>query len=71
MAKKPQTNVQLVTHMMEYSQVGALKQAFIIEAISQYSKQIVESEPWTDGVITHAAWKAAAQECITEIENRV
>lgn len=28
MAKKPRTNVQLVTHMMEYSAVGALKRGY-------------------------------------------
>ena len=71
MAKKPQTNVQLVTEMMNHSQAGALKQAFIVEAIAQYSKQVIDSPPWTDGIVSHAAWLTAAQECLASIENRV
>lgn len=71
MSKKPLTNVQLVTHMMNHSAVGALKQAFIIEALRTYSENIVRSPPWPDtAVISHAAWKIAAQECLDSLNSR-
>lgn len=38
-------NVEFVTEMMEFSQFGALTQAFIIEAIDRYSKQVAASTP--------------------------
>lgn len=70
--KKPLTNVQLVTKMMEFSEVGAIKQAFIIEAIRVYSKNIIESPPWPDtAFISHAAWKKAAEECVKDIDGRL
>lgn len=71
MPKKPLTNIQLVTKMMEFSAVGALKQAFIIEAIRVYSKNIIESPPWPDTeMISHAAWNVAAEECMKTLKER-
>jgi hypothetical protein len=71
MAKK-MDNVQFVKHMMEHSQAGALKQAFIIEAIRQYSRTVLAStEKWPDNyLISQESWKQCAEECIQEIDNR-
>ena len=68
--RRPLTNVEFLTHMMNHSQAGALKQAFILEAIRNYSKDVIDSPPWADGVISYAAWLTAAQECLAAIENR-
>lgn len=68
---RPLTNVQLVSHMMESSRCGGLKQAFIIEAILAYAKTVVASDvPWTNGFIDRNAWLACARECIDAIESR-
>ena len=68
---KYQTNVELVTRMMEYSQAGALVQAFVIEAIANYAEQTLEAEPWPAGhFINQDAWKLCAKECLSSIQNR-
>lgn len=65
------TNIDLVTDMMNFSQAGALKQAFIVEAIHRYAKEVIASEPWGDHVlVSHAAWKVCAKECLEAIEKR-
>ena len=72
--KKLKTNVELVTDMMEFSQAGALKQAFIIEAIHNYSQDVVAAENASDGVsvsfISPQAWKLCAKECLDAISSR-
>ncbi len=68
---KHQTNVELVTHMMEFSEAGALMQAFIIEAIHNYSQQTLAAEIWTgNSFINQDAWKLCAKECLDSIEKR-
>ena len=71
-ATKPKTNIQLVRHIMEYSQVGALKQAFVIEALYQYSQQILENkEVWPQGsFVSQEAWQVCAEEVIASITGR-
>jgi hypothetical protein len=66
---KPKTNVQLVRHIMEYSAVGALKQAFVIEALYQYSQQMLDDkEAWPQNAfISQEAWQTCAKEVIASI----
>lgn len=71
MTNKPITNIRFVTNMMNFSRAGALKQAFIIEAIAQYSQQQLDSGPWpADSMISEASWKLCALECKAAIDNR-
>lgn len=44
MPKKVQTNVQFVVDMMEHSAHGALVQAFVLEAIDRYAKQVMSDQ---------------------------
>jgi hypothetical protein len=69
---KPKTNIQLVRHIMEYSQVGALKQAFVIEALYSYSNKILEDkEVWPQGsFVSQEAWQTCAEEVIASITGR-
>ena len=69
---KPKTNIQLVRHIMEYSQAGALKQAFVIEALYSYSQQILEDkEVWPQGsFVSQEAWHVCAEEVIASITGR-
>lgn len=62
------TNVEKVTHMMEHSNYGALKQVFIMEAIRNYSEQTVKSDfsKWNNGFISKDAWKSIAEETLKE-----
>lgn len=65
-------NVELVTHMMEFSKAGALKQAFIVEAIAAYALVQSNAEPWEPSTspVNQASWKICAQECLDSINNR-
>lgn len=65
------TNEKLVLNMMNYSEMGAIKQAFIIEAIRQYSQAVLaDNSEWDNGLISQDAWRACAQECVDSIANR-
>lgn len=68
--RKPLTNVQCLEKMMEFSKVGALKQAFIMQAIETYAKQqIADTSVWpAETMISQKAWKKAAQECLDELD---
>jgi hypothetical protein len=67
------TNEELVTRMMRTSQAGALKQAFIIEAIHNYSQMVLQdTEVWSaNSFINQDAWKQCAKECLTAIDERI
>ena len=69
---KPKTNIQLVRHIMEYSAAGALKQAFVIEALYSYSNKILEDkEVWPqNSFVSQEAWQTCAEEVIASIEER-
>lgn len=71
-ATKPKTNIQLVRHIMEYSQAGALKQAFVIEALMSYSNQILkDKEAWPqNSFVSQEAWQVCAEEVIASITGR-
>ena len=72
MAKtKHKTNVQLINDLMSHSQQGVLMQAFLIEAIHAYAKQLKVSPPWsTESFISEASWRACADEALDAIDNR-
>ena len=71
-ATKPKTNIQLVRHIMEYSQAGVLKQAFVIEALMSYSNQILkDKEAWPqNSFVSQEAWQTCAKEVIASITER-
>lgn len=67
----PITNVDFVTDLMSYSPVGALAQAFILEAIGRYAKEVCEAEPWPDDVmLSFEAWQRCAKHIVKKFEER-
>ena len=72
--KSTQTNEELVSDLMNFSPVGALCQAFIIEAIMNYSNIVLniddESPEWENSFISLKGWKKQAEHCIQQIEER-
>ena len=69
---KPKTNIQLVRHIMEYSATGALKQAFVIEALYHYSQQVLDDKKaWPqNSFVSQEGWQACAKETLASIEGR-
>lgn len=61
------TNTQKINDLMTFGP-NPLVQPFIIEAIIQYSKTVMNSEPWPDNyMIDFNAWKACAEGCLKEL----
>ena len=69
---KPKTNIQLVRNIMEYSAAGALKQAFVIEALYYYSQKILKDKAtWPQGsFVSQEAWQTCAEEVLASITGR-
>lgn len=66
--KKRKTNVQMLTDLMEFSESGALMQAFIVNAIESYAKQTLKAGPWPEnGVLSQEAWRECAREALGHI----
>jgi len=67
---KSKTNVQAVKKMMEFSAVGPMKQAFIMTALEEYSKQVLaDTCKWPENsMISQEVWKTAAQETLDELK---
>jgi len=63
---KRQTNVELITHLMEFSKHGALMQAFILEGLSKYAEQVkdipADDPRWANAFVSLDAWKGCADE---------
>jgi hypothetical protein len=69
------TNIKFVKTLMEFSNYGALVQAFIIQAIVHYCDHIIANEEevkksMEKGFISPDAWIGIAKEIKTKIENR-
>lgn len=67
---KEKTNVQFLTHLMNYSQQGALMQAFVMTALEAYAKEVVATEPWDDkkSMVRHESWKKCADEVLAGLD---
>lgn len=74
MAKnKRLTNEQFVKRLMNFSRSGAMMQVFIIEAMSQYAKQVVDNADnadWTNSMITKDVWVGVARELLSSLEQQ-
>ena len=68
--KKPQTNTQFINHLMNYSQQGALIQAFVLTALEKYAESIktLPPEGWTTEMISFDGWQRCAEETLTKLE---
>jgi hypothetical protein len=69
---KPQTNVEFVTNMMEFSKYGPLAQLFILEAIRNWSELVAKADPVKvdSPMISGKAWVGVAREINENMESR-
>lgn len=75
--KRQMTNVEFVTHMMEYSDFGALAQMFIVDAITKHADRIAEMSLsdlkaafGENGLISAQAWHGVAKEIKRKLEEQ-
>jgi hypothetical protein len=68
--RKPETNTEFVTRVIDFSRNGALMNAFVIEGLRLYAEQCVKrgAAHFDSGLINGAAWVACAEEYIRELE---
>lgn len=64
MAKRPMTNIEKVTHIMSYSNYGALAQIFVMEALHKWSGIVSKASPEQigNGFVSGEAWIGVAKE---------
>lgn len=68
-----ETNTKFVVRLMEQSSTGPLMQAFILEALRDYSARMLAAEPPADadaGFISWTAWHACAAETDQALTDR-
>jgi len=67
-------NAAFVKRMMTISNHGALKQAFILEAIKQYaekwSEPVTDENNWDNGLVNAHTWYRIAVETRNELKER-
>jgi hypothetical protein len=53
------------------SHLGVLREAFVINAIEHYSKQVLaDTSDWGNSLINQDAWKECASECLEVIQSQ-
>lgn len=63
-----QTNTEFMHDLMEFSSVGGLVQAFVLEALDKYAAQVLEwpeavrEQMNNDGLIAYEPWARCAAE---------
>ena len=69
---EPQTNVEFVTDLMEFSKHGPLAQLFVLDALDKWSKLIASKSAaeLDTPMINGAAWVSVAKEIQTKIAGR-
>lgn len=68
-----ETNTRFVVRLMDQASTGPLMQAFILEALRDYSAKILATETPADadtGFITWTAWHACAAETDQALADR-
>ncbi|WAH62225.1 hypothetical protein LZ023_40825 (plasmid) [Pseudomonas silvicola] len=61
-----QTNLELVTDLMEFSRYGALSQVFVLQALEQFSEMVLEAPEAAQegGPVPVAVWRGIAAETL-------
>lgn len=61
---RPQTNVEFIVDLMEFSAHGALIQAFVFQALTLYAQKVAATDPESldTGLVSGHAWRGCALE---------
>ena len=72
--KKYQTNVEFITELMEFSNYGSLASVFVMQALDQFSRAVLEApdEIFSDSAhfVVTETWKGVAKEIADKINQR-
>jgi hypothetical protein len=69
---QPETNVEFVTRIMEFSNYGALAQLFVLEALRNWADIVAGTDPAKvdTPMISGHAWVGVAREIKAKLEER-
>ncbi|MNK96394.1 hypothetical protein D3C87_1166730 [compost metagenome] len=69
---RPQTNVEFVVDLMEFSAHGALIQAFVLQALTQFAEKVAATDPEAldTGLVSGQAWHGCALEVQRKLKQR-
>lgn len=72
-SNEPETNIEFVTSLMEFSNYGALSQFFVLDALRKFSQRVIDATPeeldaMKDGFITGQAWLGVAKEIDAKLD---
>ena len=69
---EPETNIEFIVRMMEFSNYGALAQIFVFDALTKWSDIISKTEPdkVDTPLINGHAWVGVAREIKAKLEAR-
>ncbi|KVH79418.1 hypothetical protein WJ42_06060 [Burkholderia cepacia] len=65
------TNLECLTEIMTFSRYGALAQAFVMDALSQYAERVATTPPdqlQVNPMISARAWQGVALEIHTKLD---
>jgi hypothetical protein len=72
--KRPMTNAELISHLMNYSKHGAMMQVIVMEGLHSYCQQVVDAPAGFLGeagrMFSEDAWRGACQEYLNAYANR-
>lgn len=68
--RKFETNVQFLIRVMEHSQFGALKQAFVMDALDKMAEAVAKADPKEvgNGLVNGNTWVGCAKELQAELK---
>jgi hypothetical protein len=69
---QPETNIEFVTRIMDFSNYGPLAQLFILEAIRNWSELVAKADPvkMDTPIFSGHAWVGVAKEIKAKLEER-
>lgn len=72
--KRPMSNAELITHLMNYSKHGPMMQVIVMEGLRSYCQQVVNAPAGFLGaageMFSEDAWRSTCQEYLNAYENR-
>jgi hypothetical protein len=68
---KHKTNVEQVEHLMNFSNFGALKQAFVMQALKSYATDMIAPDmAWPENaIVSKDTWVGIAKELLNDLDN--
>lgn len=67
---KPDTNIEFMANLMQFSPTGPMMQLFTIEGLRKYSEMVLAApnEQLDNGVVNPESWKSCARDFLLRLD---